>query len=373
MNGPKNIVVCCDGTGNEYGAKNTNVVKLFRVIKRDYVNQIAYYDPGVGTLSAMWALTKLAKAYSKAIGLAFAAGLTKHIEDAYSYLMQNYQEGDRVFLFGFSRGAYTVRALAGMLHGVGLLEKGSENLIPYASKVFKHERDRAICNGFKTTYSRECKPHFIGVWDTVSSVGWIYNQVKMPYTANNPDIQVIRHALSIDERRCFYRQNSFHQPKDAQNMQEVWFAGVHSDIGGGYPEAESGLSKVTFQWMVEAAKEFNLQVDDNEYQRVLGAFQGSQQVAPGLVVPPSDRFVPPNHKAELHHSLHGPWWILEFLPHHTWNTRRQPPKKYWRLPRGRTRYVPDGSLVHHSVRDRMTDLPDYRPGNLLKAHNTTYI
>ena len=90
MKSAKNIIVCCDGTGNEYGPENTNVVKLFRVLKRDYINQIAYYDPGVGTMSAMWAFTKLAKAYSKAVGLAFGAGLTQNIEDAYAYLMQNY-------------------------------------------------------------------------------------------------------------------------------------------------------------------------------------------------------------------------------------------------------------------------------------------
>src|SRR5262245_58623619 len=120
----KNIVVCCDGTGNEYGENNTNVVKLFRMIEKDPRSQIAYYDPGVGTLSAPAALTKLTKALTKLLGLAFAYGVSTNLEDAYEYLMDKFEPGDKVFLFGFSRGAFTVRALAGMLNKCGLLEKG---------------------------------------------------------------------------------------------------------------------------------------------------------------------------------------------------------------------------------------------------------
>src|SRR6476469_3596090 len=113
----KNIVICCDGTGNQYSGKNTNVIKLYSTLDlADNTQQIAYYHPGLGTMGAASALTRLAKWWTKVKGLAFGYGLTADIGDAYKFLMDYYEQGDRVYLFGFSRGAYTVRALSGMLH-----------------------------------------------------------------------------------------------------------------------------------------------------------------------------------------------------------------------------------------------------------------
>ena len=122
---PKNIVICCDGTGNEYGKHKTNVVHLFTVAKRDLGEQIVFYDPGVGT-----SFNRLKKLY----GMAFGRGIVRNIEDAYRYLMDRYVDGDKIYLFGFSRGAFTVRSLAGMLYKCGLLQKGSNNLIEFALK-----------------------------------------------------------------------------------------------------------------------------------------------------------------------------------------------------------------------------------------------
>src|SRR5215510_9374897 len=160
----KNIVICCDGTGNEFGNRNSNVIKLYKMLICDQ-DQIAYYHPGVGTKGARSALTRIGKLWTRVIGLAFGYGLSDNIADAYQFLMKTFEPGDRVYIFGFSRGAYTARALCGMLH-------------------------------------------FVGVWDTVSSVGWIYNAVKFPFTraARNPDFNIVRHAMSIDERRAFFRQ-----------------------------------------------------------------------------------------------------------------------------------------------------------------------
>ncbi len=110
---PKNIIICCDGTGNEYGQHNTNVVKLYEAIVRD-ANQIAFYDPGVGTFSILG--RELGRRVGIVLGKAFGAGVQQNIEDAYRYLMDRYEPEDKVFLFGFSRGAFTVRALAGMLN-----------------------------------------------------------------------------------------------------------------------------------------------------------------------------------------------------------------------------------------------------------------
>ena len=128
---PKNIIICCDGTGNEYGQQNTNVVKLYEAIVRDE-QQIAFYDPGVGTFSILG--RELGRRVGIGLGKAFGAGVQRNIEDAYRYLMDRYEPQDKLFLFGFSRGAFTVRALAGMLNRCGLLEKGSMNLVPYARR-----------------------------------------------------------------------------------------------------------------------------------------------------------------------------------------------------------------------------------------------
>jgi len=148
-----------------------------------------------------------------------------------------------------------------MLHAVGLLSAGNEALIPYAIRMIKQRHiDFGILADFKKTFSRHCKVHFVGVWDTVSSVGWIYDAVEFPYTARNPDIGIVRHAVSIDERRAFFRQNLFDPPSD-QDVLQVWFAGVHSDVGGSYPESESQLSKISLRWMICEAEFAGLAVD----------------------------------------------------------------------------------------------------------------
>src|SRR5713101_7612198 len=162
-------------------------------------------------------------------GLAFGYGISDNVADAYQFLMRRFQPGDHLYVFGFSRGAYTARALCGMLHIVGLLTEGNEALIPYAIRMIKRkEIDFKVAAVFKKTFSRQCKPHFVGVWDTVSSVGWIYNAVRFPFTnaTRNPDLCVVRHAVSIDERRAFFRQNLFGEPNNPQqDVKEVWFAG----------------------------------------------------------------------------------------------------------------------------------------------------
>src|SRR6267378_2762341 len=133
----RNLVLCCDGTNNEFGPTNTNVVRLIQVLDRDPTKQRLYYDPGVGTLPEPGVRGKLRSAWSKIKGLGFGAGLTWKVEEAYCYLMEIWQPGDRVFLFGFSRGAYTARVLAGLLHELGLLPRGAANLVPYAYRLFK--------------------------------------------------------------------------------------------------------------------------------------------------------------------------------------------------------------------------------------------
>ena len=135
----KNVVICCDGTGNEFGEANSNVVKLYKTLIRD-PSQIAYYHPGVGTMGARNALTRIAKWWTRTIGLAFGYGISDNIADAYQFLMRTFEAGDKIYVFGFSRGAYTARALCGMLHIVGLLTEGNEGLIPYAIRMIKRKK-----------------------------------------------------------------------------------------------------------------------------------------------------------------------------------------------------------------------------------------
>jgi uncharacterized protein (DUF2235 family) len=354
----KNIVICCDGTGNEFGPTNSNVVKLFQVLAREGPAQATYYDPGVGTMAAPQAISEFMKKATWICGLAFGYGLKQKVCEAYTYLMEYYEPGDHVFIFGFSRGAYTARALAAMLHKCGLLEKGADNQVPYAYQIFQNHANFAIAAGYKKTFSRPCLPHFVGVWDTVSTIGWIYNPIALDYTAHNPDIQAFRHAVSIDERRTHFRTNLFF-PADGQDCKQVWFAGVHSDVGGGYPEPESGLAKITLQWMVNEAVAHGLSVDQEMFKTVVLG-EGD----PG--------YCKPDAAACLHNSLEGAWKIVEHFPRRYIDLRSGKPVVTWRWSPisgfYAPRFMPDGSHIHASVAKRMGLVADYKPVNL--AANT---
>jgi uncharacterized protein (DUF2235 family) len=337
----KKIVICCDGTNNEYGTTNTNVVRLFTALVQDR-QQVAYYHPGLGTMGAPGAWTRLSQWFSRLLGQAIGRGLADDISAAYVFLMREYEQGDKVFLFGFSRGAYTVRALAGMLHMFGLIRSGNEPLVPYAirmlTKLDQHSFE--VAANFKATFSRPYDgTWFVGVWDTVNSVGWVRTPLKIPYATNNPDIQIGRHAVSIDERRAFFRQNLWKpavlpKPSGPKDVKQVWFAGVHSDVGGGYPPDENGLSTITLRWMLQESKNAGLLVDPAKEASVLGEIAAD----PG---------------AMIHNSLTPAWWIAEFIPKPHWDMRKDPPTKEYRINFWRRRVITQGSLIHSTVLERM--------------------
>ena len=349
---PKNLVLCFDGTNCQFGPENTNVVRLAQVLERDPQRQRLYYDPGIGTLPEPNAFTRVQKWISKVYGLAFGGGLLGKVAEAYVFLMDSWEPGDRVFLFGFSRGAYTARAVAGMLYKVGLLTQGNEELIPFAWHMFKYEQDKELAAGFKTTFSRGVELEFLGLWDTVSSVGWAWDPQHLPYTQNNPIVRRVRHAVALDERRAYFVQNLWgNVPSD---VVQVWFPGVHCDVGGGLPENESGLSAIALQWMVREAKTAGLVLNPEMEKAVLPAENTPAYVAPYAGGPANE-------------SLKGLWWIPEFIP----KPYRDPAALFaerWMIHAGRHRYVAPGAKIHASVFERMRLITDYRPPNIPAEH-----
>jgi uncharacterized protein (DUF2235 family) len=356
------LVICCDGTSNQFGTHNTNVVRLVQALAEHPTREhLVFYDPGVGTLPEPSLATRCARWVHKWVDRGFAVTLDDKVQRAYTFLMDVWHPGDDVYLFGFSRGAYTVRVLAGMLHSLGLLPPLNQNLVPYAWRLFSTGRDGdegggersywRLSNEFRSTFARPV-PHsgdrrfpvrFAGLWDTVSSVGWIWDPETYPYTARNPGIRTVRQAIALDERRAFYRQNRMYA-QDDQDLKEVWFAGVHSDVGGGYAVDEGGLWRAPLEWILLEAAAAGLEVDPTRLSSIL-------KEGPNTPVW-SDR---------IHVSLKGAWWLAEIFP-----KMRTRPGGRWSLPRAnlaRPRRIPVGAMLHRSLLERI-HRGDARPRNL---------
>jgi uncharacterized protein (DUF2235 family) len=298
----KNIVICCDGTANRFTeeSKNTNVVKLFCSLEKDDpAHQVTYYDPGVGTRD----MSNFSDWFDRATG----SGVKSNIKQAYQYLMDSYEEGDRLFLFGFSRGAYTVRALSGMVNRCGLLPKRNVNLIDDAFYYYSSPKvDKKLAASFKENFSREVPIHFLGVWDTVKAV--FTGRLRKGYFRDNHLADNVRHAcqaLSIDEERGLFRPVLWDQHDPArQTLDQVWFAGVHSDVGGSY--AEAGLSNITLQWMFRQGLARGLRLkpgtlDNPNFQPNPGDVLHRSRVQGWRLLPRHERPIPP--QSALHVSI----------------------------------------------------------------------
>ncbi|KAG2137498.1 hypothetical protein DEU56DRAFT_736745 [Suillus clintonianus] len=288
------IFTSTDGTSNKYGDKNTNIVELYsQIIKND--TQLTYYNSGVGTFSRPYGLAHkhMAEHFSSILDLAIAHKISKNIIHAYKWLSDRYKDGDKIFLFGFSRGAYQVRALAGMIHEVGLILPGNHEQIPYAFQLYSdiNNRGRKLAEGFKATFSRKrVVIHFIGVWDTVSSVG-IRKAKNLPSTDTCSHVCYFRHALALDERRVKFLPEYVHgsmsdRCNETADIKEVWFAGSHSD---GHP---LDFRDTPLLWMREEVLEAGLRLDVPKV-----AFRHSDFTEPKLT-----------------NSLTFPWWLLEVCP-----------------------------------------------------------
>ncbi len=330
----RNLVLCLDGTNNEPERGATNAARIYRVTTKD-AEQLAYYDPGVGTMGARAAITAAGKAATQVAGLVGGYGIRDDIEQAYSWLSANYRAGDRIFVFGFSRGAYTARALTGMLRTVGLLRPGSENLAPYALKLYARsgpsrrsaadpdgapdpelkEAERkfwAMRADFREQFANPDFPHpfdtsrhqvhFLGVWDTVKSVGWLdlrgrLQVARWPFTARIVNVGTARHAMAIDERRRFYPVYRFDPElvaQDPERFHERWFAGVHSDVGGQFEDHR--LSDIAFSWIAHEAHAAGLRINEPAYKRLVGTAFGQPVSA--------------DYSLGLIHPNTWPWWFL---------------------------------------------------------------
>jgi uncharacterized protein (DUF2235 family) len=253
----KRIVFCADGTWDS-PQNDTNVYKLFKALPISSA-QIVFYDDGVGSDG-----TPLEKLAGGAMGI----GLFQKIKDGYTKIAHVYEQGDDLFLFGFSRGAFTARSLAGMIAICGLpLGSFDDNLTEDAFQAYRNPSQRPA---FDRNYNLfDAKLKMVGVWDTVGALGIpaIIGGVDTLVdgfldTSLHPDVLNAFQALAIDERRKEFPPTLWTPPSPpfpSQVLKQVWFAGVHCDVGGGYPE--TGLSDITFSWMLGNAVNLGLQVD----------------------------------------------------------------------------------------------------------------
>ncbi|QPH09576.1 hypothetical protein C2857_000435 [Epichloe festucae Fl1] len=556
---PRKLILCFDGTGNRFHGdeSDSNILKIFRMLDRSADDQYHYYQPGIGTyvisdsLSHSGLRTRIRSWYQKAKDSAIGSSFDQHVVGGYRFLMRFYQTGDEMYMFGFSRGAYIARFLAEMLDYIGLLCHGNEEMVKFAWKAFaqwqrrkpaskdddddddgeedagEDEETRRMYNymkGFRETFSRPVgRIRFLGLFDTVNSVpqfetAWMQRS-KFPYTARS-SARVIRHAVSIDERRAKFREDLMYQkaPKhqhhahkhrhhmgemmdrarksmdhthapgradapegkethrqdfapyrarfgcrqrmvrgalvdrgretdnmscsdasqwdgeledwrdEDQDINEVWFAGGHGDIGGGWEALDDrkSASHVPLAWMVREAIKAGLAFDvanvtdmgcqdvfDNDIRRASrpaiqvqdeaghvrdglrdGLRDGRQnsQSSPEMEgsevkgkrlaqeTTPTSPFHDMMHRAHtsrIHDSLEyggglGPmavtaWKLMEYLPFRRMDL--QPDGSWkpirWPLPCGETRDIPDDVRVHGSVLRRMKEDETYRPGNLI--------
>ena len=316
----KRIVICADGTWQspEKG-ECTNVLRLGRAIKpvaSDEVDQVVFYDWGVGTDR------------KKIAGGISGAGIDKNIQDCYRFIVQNFDPSDHLFFFGFSRGAYTVRSLGGLIRNCGILQREHAARIPDAYELYRSRRSdfhpnssRSVAFRRKYAVSNKSPIKFIGVWDTVGALG-----IPIPFLGTLGDdkylfhdtepssiVEIARHAISIDENREDFKPAQWDSGKSGIDLVQAWFAGVHSDVGGGY--TDRGLADAAFEWLLGEARIAGLEVEDH--------------LTNSIAANPLGR-------------LHNEW------------------KGFYKLRPKFTRSLPDNATIHDSVKQRWESDSKYR-------------
>lgn len=364
--GNKRLIICCDGTWNEPDEKvndnpadetePTNVLKVVRGIAQvdqHKIPQVVYYDTGVGTQGFV----------DKYVGGALGRGISENIQQAYRFIANNFHEGDELFLFGFSRGAYTVRSLAGFIGSVGLLEKAHLRRVPEAYALYRtppNKRSGSLperrLKKLEPSPRRGIPIKFIGVWDTVGALGaptpilrrLTRGKVSFHDTQLGKDVQHAYHALAVDERRRSFQPNLWiGEPTNGQTIKQMWFSGVHSNVGGSY--RNRGLSNIALKWLTDQASQHGL-----EFTKQIAALQPE-----------------PAQKGRLENSFSVGYKALRFLGVSPY-TREIGPKQHGDI-RGPDWTVP-GEMVHPSAQAAIgkpfegnADRKPYEPQNLICA------
>jgi uncharacterized protein (DUF2235 family) len=375
----KNIVICSDGTGQSYAGTDSNVLRLYTLASKKAPQQITCYDPGIGTLPLPTGRTRLGRWIRHLEELSFGVGLIDNLVELYAYLMRHYTPGDRIYLFGFSRGAFTVRALAGMLHVCGLLRPDDEHLLQYAAGIYQtsehrirlHRRSRGLpvhqktprgapidhaivdddARRFKSRLAQNCTVAFMGIWDTVKAYGWIWPR-SFPALRHNPSVLAVSHAVSLDEQRSNFQMTGWGDRH--HRIKEVWFAGDHSDVGGGHPGA-STLADASLAWMLGEATHAGLRLDA-AHRPLINSIVASSRLAPA---------------AKRHNLKRGCFRLLEICPRFELENNTYLPHRHFtclpsgvRKPGDHTERAP--LRLHESVQVRARSVDGaYDPERLL--------
>ncbi len=338
MQNPRQLILCFDGTNNSLtgGVRDTHVVRLLELLEPGKNKQLTYYDPGVGNAGRapgvdFWDKTKAR--FDRLKGLALGGGIYDNIAQGYLFLVHNYEPGDDIFLFGFSRGAFTARSVGGMVARFGLLRPEHAGMIDTLLHLYfsdgvqrgsKNEREyRATLNQIRGLCARRDGPNqadptgipiwFSGVWDTVESVGLpgLGRKISGSPTILGKAQVHVRHALALDEYRTQFLPRMYAVHPDAskyeaagQSLKQQWFSGSHCDVGGGYLVSEAALAETAFEWLIGEAAD----------QKALGGRQLR------LAAPPESKRTA-NARAEIHSELaKTPLWALTGMrirnPHH---------------------------------------------------------
>jgi uncharacterized protein (DUF2235 family) len=377
----RNIVICSDGTGNSFTRRPSNVARLVELLSlEDSRRQVIVYGQGIGTdsrrareiehvqakLRDRDALVVLRGPYEAAppptewlallAGLAFGFGLRENVRQMYQQLARLYENGDRVFLFGFSRGAFAVRALAGLLYRCGLPRLGrhaDRRLFKRAWTLYQPMRWSASCVSafLSEEQQRACPIHFLGIWDTVKSYGGL-RPVILAHLRHNPTVANVRHALALDEERGWFDATTWGRldldkhpdrawsrladtERDAivrQDVEEVWFRGCHSDVGGGGGEATS--ARIALRWVLAEAVEKGIEINEGGWSLVE---------------------TPEPERALVNQSHTLVWRLIEVIPRRTIDNFGRWPKRAWAWGDARrhpSKLVRDGQIsLHESVHD----------------------
>ena len=420
----KSIVICSDGTGNTSTSGMSNVFRLVKLLALDDpARQVVVYDQGIGTprhgLREAKALARSREGRAlrvlpgpllgifglllRPVELAFGLGLSRNVKQLYRALVDCYEEGDTVYLFGFSRGAFTVRALAGVIHRCGLAPRNTAWFgLRFWEMWWRRYRpmqfDRDVMRRWRDARKhRPCCIHFLGVWDTVKSYGGL-RPILLPHLRHNPIVKHMRHAIALDEKRGWFNVTTWgrldadrdkamtrldreeRQKIERQDVLEVWFRGCHSDIGGG-GDAEEVTAQIARQWMLSEARGVDIRARQDAAHEGVAAPRAdlalNDKGVRFLAVPLSKRVsktTPEKAKDDLphvHESLSRFWAFIDLIPRmeidnsDVWPKRRRQRKDELHAIRSPELLLREGFV---SVHDSVDDLPFGRTARVVRTH-----